>query len=116
MKKEILSERFKLINMTYTHEAYVPNSERLKLKDYDIHTLFLSNKIEELNISDKEQLEFYKLENAFRSAILHHNYVKSNINRINLFYSHIANDKSVLGKRAVFIEKHLKEMIKWYTN
>lgn len=112
MKEKPLSERFELIDMTHTHEAYVPNSERLKLKDYDTHTLFLSNKIEELNISDKERLEFYRLENAHRSAILHCNYVKSNINRINLFYSHITNDKSVLGKRAVFTKKHLKEMIK----
>ena len=112
MKEKPLSERFELIDMTHTHEAYVPDSERLKLKDYDIHTLFLSDKVEELNISDKEQLEFYRLENAFRSGILHCNYVKSNINRINLFYSHIAGDKSVLGKRAVFTKKHLEEMIK----
>lgn len=112
MEGKMLSKRFELIDMPHTHEAYVPDCERLKLEDYDVHTLYLSNKVEELNISDEKQLEFYKLENAFRSAILHHNYVKSNINRINLFYSHIANDKSVLGKRAVFTEKHLKEMIK----
>lgn len=112
MKEKPLSERFELIDMAFIHEAYVPDSERLKLKDYDIHTLFLSNKIEELNVSDKEQLEFYKMENAHRSAILHCNYVKSNINRINLFYSHITNDKSVLGKRAIFTKRHLEEMIK----
>lgn len=100
-KRQEMDDYFELIDMTFEHEAYVPDSERLTLEDYDIHMWYLNHKMDEMDISDEKRLELFRYENLHRAWILQGNYVKSNIRRMNNWFSWITGDKSMIGKQAI---------------
>jgi len=57
--------------------------EKLTLRDYDIHTVYVSRRLWDSDLPDKTKLEYFMFMNSFRGMILDGNFVSSNIRRVN---------------------------------
>lgn len=57
--------------------------KELTLKDYDIHTVYVSYKVNNSDLPLNRKIDAFMFMNVFRSMILDGNFVKSNIRRVN---------------------------------